>query len=232
MPSLKDHKFEFIVVLFGGLGLAGIAGYINTLVITLGAPPVTHMTGTISRLSSDMGIGDLHDLLMVSGLVAAFVLGAVCSGVVIGSSTLHIGRRYGIAILVEAALLAIAALTIDHSLITGAMLTAAAAGLQNAMAASYRSLIIRTTHLTGILTDLGFHLGQLITGHRTLGWHFLLLGSILIAFIIGGVLGVISSQESGSAGLWYPAGLLAIGGFGYFLIRLINKAKQSIPTAV
>lgn len=231
MPTLKDHKFEFVFVLFGGLGLAGIAGYINTLVIALGAPPVTHLTGTISRLSSDVGIGNLDDALMVSGLVAAFVLGAVCSGVVIGSSTLHIGRRYGIAVLIEAALLAIAALTIDHSLITGAMLTAAAAGLQNAMAASYRSLIIRTTHLTGILTDLGFNLGQLLTGQRALGWHFLLLGSILVAFIIGGVLGVLASQESGSAGLWYPAGLLAIGGFGYFIIRILIKARRSSSKA-
>ncbi|MCA9304808.1 MAG: DUF1275 domain-containing protein [Phycisphaerales bacterium] len=226
MPTLRAHKHEFIFVLVGGLGLASIAGYINTLLLSLGAPPVTHLTGTISRLSSDMGEGNIEDALMVTGLVVSFVLGAVCSGVVIGSSTLHIGRRYGVAVLIESLLLAAAALSIDHSLLAGAMLTAAAAGLQNAMAASYRSLIIRTTHLTGVLTDIGFQLGQFIAGHRTVGWHFLLLGSILVAFISGGVLGAIVARDLGSAGLWYPSILLALGGMGYFILRLLNRDRE------
>lgn len=54
MPKLRDQKYEFAFVLIGGLGLAGIAGYTNTLLLALGAPPVTHLTGTISGLSSDM----------------------------------------------------------------------------------------------------------------------------------------------------------------------------------
>jgi uncharacterized membrane protein YoaK (UPF0700 family) len=223
MPNLRDHKFEFVFVLLGGLGLAGIAGYINTLMISLGTPPVTHLTGSISRLSSDLASWNLDDLWLIAGLVGSFLLGAFCSGVVIGSSTLHIGRRYGIAVLIEACLLALAAFAINHSLTSGAMLAAAAAGLQNAMAASYRSLIIRTTHLTGILTDLGFHLGQLVSGHRTEKWHFLLLSSILIAFVIGGVLGVLVSNDLGSRGLWIPSAILAIGGFGYFLLRLTHR---------
>lgn len=226
MPKLRDHKYEFTFVLIGGLGLAGIAGYTNTLLLALGAPPVTHLTGTISRLSSDMGEGKIQDAMMVTGLAVSFVLGAVCSGVVIGSSTLHIGRRYGIAVLIESVLLAAAALTVGQSLIAGAMLTAAAAGLQNAMAASYRSLIIRTTHLTGVLTDIGFQFGQFISGHRTVGWHFVLLGSILFAFIIGGVLGVIVARDLGSSGLWFPSGLLAFGGLGYFLIRLFYRVHD------
>tara|TARA_R110002073_G_scaffold104622_5_gene236725 strand:+ start:43657 stop:44337 length:681 start_codon:yes stop_codon:yes gene_type:complete len=225
MPSLKNHRFEFAVVLMGGLGLAGIAGYINTLIIALGAPPVTHLTGTISRWSSDVGRGDMIDAQLIAGLVVAFLLGAICSGVIIGSSTLHIGRRYGLAILIEAGLLSLAAFFIDQSLITGAMFAAGAAGLQNAMAASYRSLIIRTTHLTGVITDLGFQIGQFLSGHQRLGWEFVLLASILIAFVTGGILGVTSAQQLGSDGLWIPAGVLGIAGFGYFTIRTALRMR-------
>lgn len=230
MDTRTYQRSELIVVLLGGLWLASTAGYVNTLVIALGSPPVTHLTGTITRMSSDLGKGDFADAKFVAGLVGSFVLGAILSGAIIGSSTLKIGRRYGVAILFEAALLALAALTINDSLHVGAMLAACAAGLQNAMASSYRSLIIRTTHVTGVLTDLGFQFGQLITGHKIAGWHFILLGLLLIAFVIGGILGAIASVHAGSHGLWYPAGGMAFGGFAYFVIRIVSKHTQHVAT--
>jgi uncharacterized membrane protein YoaK (UPF0700 family) len=220
MNAAGPDRGEFVAVLLGGLGLAAAAGYVNTLVLALGAPPVTHLTGTISRLSSDLGNGDFADARFVAGLAVAFVVGAVLSGVIIGSSTLRLGRRYGLAILLESALLALAAATIERSLPAGAMLAASAAGLQNAMASSYRSLIIRTTHVTGVLTDIGFQIGQLLGGHRIERWRFALLGMLLAAFVTGGVLGAIAYLNLGSDGLWVPAGAMAIGGGTYFLWRL------------
>lgn len=227
MHKRTYQRSELIIVLVGGLWLASTAGYVNTLVIALGAPPVTHLTGTITRFSSDLGSGNFADAKFVAGLVGSFVLGAILSGVIIGSSTLKIGRRYGVAILVEAALLALAALTINHSLQAGAILAACAAGLQNAMASSYRSLIIRTTHVTGVITDLGFQFGQLIAGHKIAGWHFILLGLLLIAFIGGGILGAVASVHAGSYGLWYPAGGMALAGVAYFVIRIVSKHRFS-----
>ncbi|RMH28154.1 MAG: DUF1275 domain-containing protein [Planctomycetota bacterium] len=220
MNAAGPDRGEFVAVLLGGLGLAAVAGYVNTLVLALGAPPVTHLTGTISRLSSDLGNGDFADARFVAGLAVAFVVGAVLSGVIIGSSTLRLGRRYGLAILLESALLALAVATIERSLPAGAMLAASAAGLQNAMASSYRSLIIRTTHVTGLLTDIGFQIGQLLGGHRIEPWRFALLGMLLSAFVTGGVLGAIAFLNLGSEGLWIPTAALAIGGGGYFIWRL------------
>ncbi len=218
---------ELAAVLLGGLGLALTAGYVNSLVILLGAPPATHLTGTITRMSSDLGMGDLIDAKIVAGLAIAFVLGAALSGVIIGSSTLRIGRRYGLTILIEALLLALAALTITDSLIAGAMCAACAAGLQNAMAASYRSLIIRTTHVTGVLTDLGFQLGQLLTGHKIAHWHFALLGLILVAFISGGVLGALASTQLGPLALWLPAAWMGLTGVAYFAWRHLAARSES-----
>lgn len=220
MNAAMPDRGEFVAVLIGGLGLAAVAGYVNTLVLALGAPPVTHLTGTISRLSSDLGKADFADARFVAGLVVAFVIGATLSGVIIGSATLRLGRRYGVAILLESGLLALAAVSIDQSLAAGAMLSACAAGLQNAMASSYRSLIVRTTHVTGVLTDLGFQAGQLLGGHRIEPWRFALLGMLLVAFTGGGVLGAVAYLNLGSEGLWLPSAMMAVVGGSYFAWRL------------
>lgn len=221
MPSKPLHpRVEFVVVLLGGLGLAANAGFINSVVIALGTLPVTHLTGTVTRLSLDLGQRDRADAVFVGGLAAAFVLGSAVSGLIIGSSTLRLGRRYGVAVMVEAALIAAAAYTIRDSLTLGAMLAAGGAGLQNAMASSYRNLIVRTTHVTGLLTDLGFMAGQLLGGHKIALWRFAMIGSLLIAFVAGGVAGVVGQSQLDSDALWIPAGGLALSGAGYFTWRL------------
>lgn len=221
MPHEPIHsKAEFLVVLLGGLALAAAAGYINTIVVLLGTLPATHLTGTVTRLSVDLGHGDRADAVFVAGLAGAFVLGAAISGVIIGSSTLRLGRRYGIAVMVEAILIAGAAMVIPSSLTLGVMVAASAAGLQNAMASSYRNLIVRTTHVTGLLTDLGFMAGQLVSGHKIAGWRFALISSLLIAFVGGGVAGVLAHGQVGSDALWIPAAGMAVGGMGYFVCRL------------
>lgn len=217
------QRAEFLIVLFGGLWLAFVAGYVNTLMVILGAPPVTHVTGSITRLSADLGRADYRDALLIALLVGAFVAGATIAGVIVGGSTLKLGRRYGVAILLESALLAVAAASLPHSIHAATIAAACAAGLQNALAASYRSLIIRTTHLTGILTDIGFSLGRLLAGHQRPGWTFLLLGSIAVSFILGGVLGAIVASRSGEQGLWFAAGALLVMGLGYFTLRKLGR---------
>ncbi len=224
-------RAEFVVVLLGGLALAAAAGFINTVVVLLGTLPVTHLTGTVTRLSVDLGQGARADALFVAGLAAAFVLGAAASGLIIGSSTLRLGRRYGVAVMVEAALIAAAAVVIPSSLFLGALLAAAAAGLQNAMASSYRNLIVRTTHVTGLLTDLGFMAGQLLGGHRVAMWRFALIGSLLIAFTGGGVAGVLAHGPLGSDALWIPAAGMAVGGMVYFVWRLQSHARAAAGDA-
>ncbi len=217
------QRVEFMIVLLGGLWLALVAGYVNTLMIILGAPPVTHVTGSITRLSADLGRADFKDALLVGLIVGSFIGGAAIAGVIVGGSTLKLGRRYGIAILLESALLAAAAASLPHSVHAATIFAASAAGLQNALAASYRSLIIRTTHLTGVLTDIGFSLGRLLAGHQRPGWTFLLLGSIAVSFVVGGVLGALVATRSGAQGLWFAALALLVMGMGYFALRKLGR---------
>lgn len=215
-------RLEFVLVLLGGLLLACVAGYVNTMMILLGAPPVTHLTGSISRLSADIGHLNFEDAKVVGTLVVSFLLGAMLAGVLLHSSNLRLGRRYGVAIIIESLILFIAAMLIPHSLMGAASCAAAGAGLQNAMAASYRNMIIRTTHMTGILTDLGFLLGQTLKGHRRRGRQVLMLSSLLIAFLSGGVLGAIVGADDPRRGLLIPSALLSLMGLAYFVLRRLR----------
>lgn len=218
-----SDRLEFVFVLVGGLMLATIAGYVNTLMIVLGAPPVTHLTGSISRLSVDLGLQDFSDARSVGLMVFAFLLGAMCAGALLGSSMLRLGQRYGVAIMIEAAMLALAGLLVTRSFTSAVLLAAAAAGLQNAMASSYKSMIIRTTHMTGVLTDIGFTLGRIVSGKQRPGRQLLLLALLLVAFVTGGVLGVAIGTRDASIGLWYAAGTLALIGVGYFVLRRLGR---------
>ncbi|MBZ0172239.1 MAG: DUF1275 domain-containing protein, partial [Phycisphaerales bacterium] len=180
-----DHTIRFMVVLLGGFALAAAAGYVNIVVISAGGPAVTHVTGSIPAITADVGHRTPDHAVLTLGIVASFGLGAVISGMLIGEHTLRLGRPYGLALLLEGTLLIASGLVLPTSLATGACLAAAAAGLQNAFASAYRGMIVRTTHTTGILTDLGFLIGARLRRHRVAGWRFGLLFGLLGSFVGG-----------------------------------------------
>ena len=94
----------------------------------------------------------------------SFVLGTMASGMIVQQSTLKLGRRYGLALTLESLLLFTAIPFLDASKSIGLYLDLIAMGLQNGMVSAYSGAIIRTTHVTGALTDLGISLGHLLNG--------------------------------------------------------------------
>ena len=209
--------------MLGGSLLAAAAGFVNVVLLALGSLPVTHVTGNISRVSGDLGRGDVRDALLVGALALAFLLGSALSGVLIGAPSLRLGRRYGIAIFAEAGLLAAAAVMAHASVGAAGVLATAGAGLQNAMASNYHALIVRTTHVTGIVTDLGFDLGRRIAGHPAPTWRPVLLATLLGACVAGGITGSLAHSRLGPDALWIPAGVLAAAAITY------RVAKRRMP---
>ena len=68
----------------------------------------------------------MHLLLVI----LSFVVGAALSGFLIDSSALQPGRRYGLALLLETALLLLAMLALQHNSVAGHYLASAACGLR------------------------------------------------------------------------------------------------------
>lgn len=209
-------------VAFGGSLLAGAAGYVNVVMLGFFAVPVSHMTGAVSRLSIDMGTAEGLDFLLISSILAGFVIGAIASGVIIGNATLKPGRRYGVALLLEGMLLALATVFAIQEMIAAIPLAATALGLQNAMASSYRGLVLRTTHVTGIVTDIGVLIGHRLRGRYVKTWKVSLLIAILIAFFVGGVLGMLALKWLGLAALGIAAAGCLVAGSFYLLAQRLR----------
>lgn len=218
-PGPATHPRRALPML-AGAALAAAAGYIDGVFVRLAGLPVTHMSGSAARLSADLATGVFEDAGRVTSLMAAFMLGAAVSGLVVGVQKLRMGRRYGVALMIEGLLLAAAALAFAADQHAAALCAAAAAGLQNAMASTYAGLIVRTTHITGIATDIGFLAGRWLRHRQVEGWRFVLLLMLLLGFMLGAGLGTAAAGLLHAEALWPAAGAITIAGAGYFLWRL------------
>lgn len=187
----QDNAATPVLFLTAAL-LAGLAGYVNAIMLSYAGLPVSHMSGPATKLGIDLGHFDIQQLLLLLGIMVSFMFGAMVSGLMISSTVLRLGRRYGVALLVEGGLLGLASLSAaaGHAALS-LMLAAMACGLQNALAASYRGLTLRTTHVTGIVTDIGVLLAHRMRHKQIKTWKLLLLVTILVGFIAGGFAGVL-----------------------------------------
>lgn len=209
------------LLLVGGVGLAALAGAVNAIGL-LGAyhVPVSHMSGAVAHVSIDLVAGDHVRMRVAALMVLCFLVGTVVSGVVIGGQRLMPGRRYGLAMMIEGGALAAGAAALSHGGSGAAYWCAFACGLQNAMATSYCGLVIRTTHVTGVVTDIGILLGHWIRHRRQEPWRLLLLCGLLAGFLVGGLVGAVGWAWWGPYALWSAAAAVGLAGFGYFLWRL------------
>jgi uncharacterized membrane protein YoaK (UPF0700 family) len=215
LPRRADRS-ERALVFAGALSLAGLAGFVNVVVLGFFHVPVSHMSGAVSRLSIDLATANLADLRVVVSIVGGFLVGAMVSGMVIGGRKLRPGRRYGVALLIEGGLLAGAVVLLRGGSAFGVTLAATACGVQNAMASSYYGLVIRTTHVTGIVTDLGVMMGHWVRHRRVPAWKLLLMLSILAGFFGGGLAGALAFARLGVTALALAsAGCLAAGAAYY-----------------
>ncbi|MGM4896949.1 YoaK family protein [Tardiphaga sp. 839_C3_N1_4] len=198
--------------------LAAVAGALNTAAFEAVGFFSANMTGNVSLLSDHLATGNLLTGSFFLAIVVAFIAGSVVSTVLV-----NFGRRrqihgiYAYSILAEAALLVLLGcadlglqpLHRGPTLILGLSFLM---GLQNAIVTRISGARVRTTHVSGMATDIGIELGMLID--ILLGrepdesaapyWTKLRLhGMSVLSFLAGGVIGVLVYQAVG--------GLLLLG---------------------
>jgi uncharacterized membrane protein YoaK (UPF0700 family) len=145
----------------GAWVLAFIAGMVNVVgFLSFKHQAVTHLTGTTSMLAAAVAQLDYADMRHFAAAIGSFLAGTVISGFIIQDSTLQLGHRYGVALLLESVLLCGAVPLITHGSDFGFYSAACACGLQNAMMSTFSGAVVRTTHISGMFTDLGIFLGR------------------------------------------------------------------------
>ncbi len=204
--------------------LAWVAGYTNVLTILAFGSVTSHATGTTSLFGEYLAQGKWSPAFAALLLLVAFTFGAMISA----ASTETARRRgwesvYVLPMALQAVMLAIVALglelrgpTTEPGLFLSLMLglAACAMGLQNATITRISSGVVRTTHVTGVLTDLGAELVQFFFWladrrsdlqhrrfadlasalHKSPGARIVLLGSIVGSFALGAGLGTLAFE--------------------------------------
>jgi uncharacterized membrane protein YoaK (UPF0700 family) len=207
--------------------LAFIAGFINVVgLLGFEHQTITHLTGNTTRLAQALAAGDRRGMILFASLIGSFVAGAVASGFLIQDSTLLLGRRYGVALLVESLLLFVSIPLLERKSLGGMCAAAGAIGLQNAMVTAYSGTVIRTSHVSGMFTDLGIYLGHAMRGLPINMKRLQLCLLVISAFLGGGVAGTIAFKAFDYSALLFPATLTAVVAIAYGLYRVAKRLKQ------
>jgi len=200
--------------------LACIAGMVNVVgLLGFEHQAITHLTGNTSLLAAALARGDTRAIGHFAAILGAFVAGTIVSGFLIQDSTLQLGRRYGVALLLESLLLfASIPLLAAHSAY-GMYAAACACGLQNAMVSAYSGAVVRTTHLSGMFTDLGIALGHALRGMPVDGKRLRLCAVVISGFLCGGMAGAVGFDVIAYDVLLVPASLTALAAIAYGVFR-------------
>lgn len=203
------------------IALSWIGGYVNVVALMATAHVVSHTTGNATTFAERLTQARWPDALMLALILICFTAGAMLAAVMT-HQTKHsrTSTSFVRPIAAEVLLLCLFALGVAYLKITPdaspllslgvACVAAAAMGLQNATITRISSSVVRTTHLTGVFTDLGIELVQLLLWlkshlrtfqthrfHRLLRLtlshpsflHVALYGSIIGSFLFGVVAG-------------------------------------------
>lgn len=152
-----------------GMVLAFVAGAANAGGFLVVGQYTSHMSGIFSALADNLVLG--ASALVVVGLSAlvSFVAGAGCSAILI-----NWGRRRNRPDFFARPLLLEAVLLLGFGLLGGlargapwfiplaVLMLCFIMGLQNATVTKISGARIRTTHVTGMVTDVGIELGKLV----------------------------------------------------------------------
>lgn len=196
-----------------GMALTFIAGAINAGGFLAVGQYTSHMSGILSSMADNLALGSLA--IVTLGLIAfaPFVFGAACSAILINWGRRHgLGSRYALPLFLEAVLLCIFGVLgwmafPSTGFVAGAVpLLCFIMGLQNATVTKISGARMRTTHVTGIVTDIGIELGKLIYWNRSRRTEEIvtadraklrLLSLLLGSFFIGGVTGAVGFSHLG-----------------------------------
>ena len=191
--------------------LALTAGALNSVGFMAIAIYTSHMTGLTALFADSLGTGALGVALLCLTGITSFVLGAAgCALLFNWARRRGLRSRYAIVLLIEALLVLSVGLLAQE--LTSAERSWAligvlgfTMGLQNAIITKISNAQIRTTHVTGMVTDIGIELGKLVYRRRAddpdpvradLG-KLALHGMIVGAFFLGGLLGALAYQVIG-----------------------------------
>ena len=196
-----------------GMALAFVAGATNAGGFLAVHQYTSHVTGIVSSVVDSVVLGHTEVALTGMAMLIAFVFGAMASAVLVNwGLRCRLQVAYGLPLLLEAALLLVfgvfgGVMNYAYYFFTPLTVTLLCfiMGLQNAVITKISQARIRTTHVTGLVTDLGIELGKLLYVNRhpdrepvvadreRLRVH----AQLVLSFLVGGIAGALGFKHLG-----------------------------------
>lgn len=199
-----------------GCVMALVAGAVNAGGFLAIQKYTSHMTGIISGIADDLIVSEARLVMAGIAALACFVSGAMTTAIFINWARRYaLHSEYALSLMLEALLLLAFGLLganlnvlVEVFVPTTVLLLCFIMGLQNALMTKVSKAEIRTTHMTGVVTDMGIELGRLLywnkskhhppeqnvrANRKKLFIHL----SVFISFLLGGILGAVSFKHVG-----------------------------------
>ncbi|MTE00181.1 DUF1275 domain-containing protein [Paracoccus sp. YIM 132242] len=216
------------------LFLAGIAGASNAGGFFALGQYTSHMTGYLSQIADSLATG--HLLVTATALlaIASFVTGAAFCAFLVNWARHRMGRRqFALPLAVQGACLACFGFGGIFTTTPGRLFALCCLcfimGMQNATITKISGARIRTTHATGMITDIGIEGGRALyrrlhpgRGVGVDGAKLRILLSLVGTFVAGGIVGALGYAMAGFYFSWPLAALL----LGLAVPALAAKTRQ------
>lgn len=234
--------------------LSFVAGAINAGGFLAVKQYTSHMSGIVSEMADMVALGDFSLVLWGLGAVMAFMAGSATTEIIINYTRhRYLQSEYALPIFIEAGALIFFGLLDGihwHFSWLWTSLTVATLcyimGLQNAIITDISQYALRSTHITGTVTDIGMELGKAFYWNRASRKDpsiqpvksnkkkFKLLVQVLILFFIGGIVGAYGFKTFGFMFTCAIAGILVYLASGPMLedIKSILKSVNSPPVVL
>lgn len=225
------HNLQLATFLSFVAGTVNITGFLSVERLT------TNVTGHFAHAIDHYSKFDLYNASQYLAYILCFLFGAIVSNSLIELQvrTKRL-NKYVYPILLESIVLIGLTLTVEakltQSTTTIACLLLFAMGLQNAFVTKISNTIVRTTHLTGLFTDLGIEISQLCFRKKKVErqklWSTIHLRLCIVGFFfLGGITAGLFYAKLGFNTLWIAIGVLYFA-LLYDGLRKKQAQKQSI----
>jgi len=246
------------------LVLPFVAGAVNASGFFIVGTYTSHVSGSVARIGDELAQGHVVSALTAGLFVLAFFTGAVVATLLIVQARRLKRARYVSALACEAVTLAVVTLlgiaepkNIPFLRELTTALLCFSMGAQNALVTRLSGAVVRTTHLTGIVTDIGIETVRVVewareatrdhTGlrriaalrdlrrHAELDRLRLHLG-IFWSFLVGAVIGPWLYLHHGFLSMLFPIGILLVlvwfdSSFGFQFREPVRPAREVPPAA-
>lgn len=201
MHTMGRHMFVFAASLSALAGFVDAVGFLH-----LGGYFISFMSGNSTRLAVNVADADIHGALLLAGIIACFVLGAMA-----GTLIRHYSHEHGAAgvLAYVALLLAMASAAYEFGVVYPAIaLMVLAMGAENAILQRSGEMVVGLTYMTGALFKVGQRLAVSLTGGPKGTWAPYLL--LWLGLVTGGVAGALMFAHWGLRSLWFASGWAAM----------------------